>query len=246
MEQLIDYNFSQLTFPDGRSSQLLFFADEFHLVKFRKIPQWVAVLRSFGFAAILTFQSVAQLKKNYGIQGMEEIFECCRTKVFFSPGSAKSAAEISEMLGEKEVKYTQTSWSQGGGSNSQQRQKISLWSKEDLLRMRRGECVIFNKDYVGGNRAGIPLLQVINIPDSEDQLGKRYASKWKKLRLELQGRRKKYQVKELVLELRKRAEIADRLLPIESADETQTEQLRDLDYGIFQERDLEHEFDDVA
>ncbi len=244
LEQLIDYNFSQLTFPEGRKSQLLFFADEFHLVRFRKIPQWVAVLRSFGFAAILTFQSVAQLEKNYGREGMKEIFECCSTKVFFAPGSGESAAEISKMLGEKEVKYTQKSWSSGGGSSSEQRQKIPLWSPEDLSRMPRGECIILNKDFAWGRRARIPLLNLIKIPESEAQLGKRYASKWITLRQELEKKSKQYQNKELVLILNKRAAIAERLLGIK-IDETQIKrkdgELADRDFGIFQEQN----FDDI-
>lgn len=252
VEELIEYNFSQLTFPDGRPDQLLFFADEFHLIKFRKIPKWVAVLRSFGFAAILTFQSLAQLEKKYGITGMKEIFECCRTKVYFSPGSGKSAAEISEMLGEKEVKYVQNSWSSGGGSSSQQRQKIPLWTKEDLLRMPRGECVILNKDYAWGKRAGIPLLNVIQIPESESSLGKRYANKWNQVRKILEERTKQYTVKDLVKELIKREEIAENLLPLDEKCVTNSEkkesenELKIQEYGILQERGLDETFFDVA
>lgn len=253
-EQLIDYNFSQLVFPDGRSTQLLFFADEFHLVKFRKISQWVAVLRSFGFAAILTFQSVAQLEDTYGIQGMKKIYECCMTKVFFAPGSAEAAAQITEMLGEKEVNVINRSWTKGGGSTSESKQKIALWSKEDLLRMPQGECIIFNKSYAANKRSGIPLLELIEIPDSEVELGQRYAAKWQKIRRELEAKKAKYSVKEIVLQIKIRREIGENILPPPSdypdaeltinSDDDGT--LKDGDFGLMRNVNIEEFFDKSA
>ena len=213
LEQLIDYNFSQLVFPDGRKSQLLFFADEFHLVRLRKIPQWVAVLRSFGFAAILTFQSVAQLRQKYGQSGMEAIFECCRTKVIFASGSGKSAQEAEQMLGDKDVVYTQNSRGRVGLTQTKIRQKVPLWSAIDFMRMRRGECVIINKGYAASSRAGIPFLTVIEIPQTEKQLAKKYENKWKLRREELSAQNNKYSREDLVAQLEKSVEVAKEKLP---------------------------------
>ncbi|MDJ0719478.1 MAG: hypothetical protein QNJ54_35540, partial [Prochloraceae cyanobacterium] len=144
----------------------------------------------------------------------------------FASGSGKSAQEAEQMLGDKDVVYTQNSRGRVGLTQTKIRQKVPLWSAIDFMRMRRGECVIINKGYAASSRAGIPFLTVIEIPQTEKQLAKKYENKWKLRREELSAQNNKYSREDLVAQLEKSVEVAKEKLPEvnnENSEETEAQ-----------------------
>lgn len=158
-----------------RHDPLIVGLDEVATIKLPALNNWLAEGREMGFCGILGVQHIPQLERAYGKETARVIFGNCATKIIFNPQETESAKMFAEMLGEMEITYSttsrSTSKSKGGGSSSRsqnmQRQKKHLFEPAQIMRMKRGRCIIINPNFERGDEAYLPILKNIEIRQEE-------------------------------------------------------------------------------
>ncbi len=83
------------------------------LHKLPELPETIAEVRKFGGCYVLGIQSVAQLRKVYGTNAANEIFDLLNTRLFFRSPSNEMAAITSKELGEEEIEICKDNRSVG-------------------------------------------------------------------------------------------------------------------------------------
>lgn len=237
LDLLVSRNFGK-----PRDIPLVLSLDEFPTLYLPNIKKWVNVYRSLGLVCLLGFQSFPQIKSRYGENVADEIFTGCGTKIFFTPNEIKTAKDVSEYLGTKEIVYGQTSKSSGKGggstSDSQQKMRVPLWSPEDVNRMDQGECIVINAGYKGkrnkdgvGRKTRIPLHVQIRLPEIEVELQKQSISLWRKnLKAQFEEINAQYHLdwEVLTAELKARMALAEATLPLEQQTNEASDEVLDL------------------
>ena len=83
------------------------------LHKLPELPETIAEVRKFGGCYVLGMQSVAQLRKVYGKNAADEIFDLLNTRLFFRSPSNEMAEISAKELGEEEIEVCKDNRSVG-------------------------------------------------------------------------------------------------------------------------------------
>src|SRR3990167_1370203 len=83
------------------------------LHKLPELPETIAEVRKFGGCYVLGMQSVAQLRKIYGTNAANEIFDLLNSRLFFRSPSQEMAEISSKELGEEEIEICKDNRSVG-------------------------------------------------------------------------------------------------------------------------------------
>ncbi|MGX9520563.1 type IV conjugative transfer system coupling protein TraD [Vibrio mediterranei] len=83
------------------------------LHKLPELPETIAEVRKFGGCYVLGIQSYAQLKKNYGQNAADELFDLLNTRLFYRSPSHPMAQLTSKELGEQEISQAREQYSYG-------------------------------------------------------------------------------------------------------------------------------------
>lgn len=83
------------------------------LHKLPELPETIAEVRKFGGCYVLGIQSVAQLRKVYGTNAANELFDLLNTRLFFRSPSNEMAVITSKELGEEEIEICKDNRSVG-------------------------------------------------------------------------------------------------------------------------------------
>ena len=117
----------------------------------QKLPYLAASLaeaRKFGGCLVAGIQSIAQLRKDYGHNGAEEISGLCNTRLFFRSPSADTAQWVSKELGQSEIEemkegisYSESAMRSGISISKQQTNK-SIVNPSEIMRLNDLEAYI--------------------------------------------------------------------------------------------------------
>lgn len=83
------------------------------LHKLPELPETIAEVRKFGGCYVIGIQSVAQLRKVYGMNAANEVFDLLNTRLFFRSPSHDMASITSKELGEEEIEVCKDNRSVG-------------------------------------------------------------------------------------------------------------------------------------
>lgn len=83
------------------------------LHKLPELPETISEVRKFGGCYVLGMQSVAQLRKIYGMNAANEIFDLLNTRLFFRSPSQEMAEITSKELGDQELEICKDNRSVG-------------------------------------------------------------------------------------------------------------------------------------
>ncbi|GAB6264313.1 type IV conjugative transfer system coupling protein TraD [Photobacterium sp. R1] len=100
--------------PDRRIWVIMDEAPSLH--KLPELAETIAEVRKFGGCYVIGIQSYAQLKKVYGINAAQEIFDLLNTRFFFRSPSNEMAKISSQDLGEQEIDVSRENYSYGAHS----------------------------------------------------------------------------------------------------------------------------------
>ena len=177
VEILVEENMSK-----RRQDPLLLILEEFPLGYWRKAQQWMSFRRSNGLAVVLIAQLWAQIRKRYGQDDALSILANANTQIYFNCNDVETSKMVSARCGQKEVVFKQHSNSSGKSGNShsssEQRQKVSLKSHEELMKMGEGEFVMFNLAHGAGGESSVPIHMTYRIPQEELDRDKQMQSAW--------------------------------------------------------------------
>lgn len=207
-----------------RRAPLVLSLDELPTIYLPSLASWLNQKREYGLVSILGLQNLAQLEESYGSETAEVIFTGCVTKCFFNTGSAEAGEKYSKYLGEEEVSNKRRSRNTGGKggastSLSVEISKRALFEPSQFNTLPEGKAVIISPGFKSKQEAALPLLENIKL--------------FKKIQSELEadsiklwyGEQQKIaqqsQIKQIVEEdLRVRLEEAERLLPLQTKEQT--------------------------
>lgn len=118
------------------------------LHKLPYLPEAFAESRKFGGCLVAGMQSIAQLRKIYGMNAAEEISTLCNTRIFFREPSAESALWVSKELGLSEVEemkegisYSESSM-RSGISLAKHRHQKEVVNTSEIMRLDNLEAYV--------------------------------------------------------------------------------------------------------
>jgi len=118
------------------------------LQKLPYLPECFAESRKFGGCLVAGVQSIAQLRKIYGMNAAEEISGLCNTRLFFREPSFDTAQWVSKELGQSEIEEVKEGISYGesamrsGISISSQQSYRQLVNASEMMRLNDLEAYI--------------------------------------------------------------------------------------------------------
>jgi type IV secretory pathway TraG/TraD family ATPase VirD4 len=152
-----------------RKEPLILAMDEFPSIYLPNAYQYPAENREQGLCCIWGIQNFGQLQHTYGQPLANSIFANLSTKIIFNPGEEETAKKIEDMVGEKEVIYTQRNKSYTGGrcttNKSEQRQVRPLLPRSQLLKFSTGRAVILSPTISRKKETFIPLEWTFPLPE---------------------------------------------------------------------------------
>ena len=86
------------------------------LHKLPELAETIAEVRRFGGCYVIGIQSYAQLKKNYGQNAADEMFDLLNTRLFYRAPSEAMARISSKELGEQEIEKSKEQYSYGAAT----------------------------------------------------------------------------------------------------------------------------------
>jgi type IV secretion system protein VirD4 len=193
MEQVVSHNF---TFK--RTDSLVVSMDELPTIK-TSILDWLNEERSSGGSFILGAQHPGQLDDEYGPELAKGFMTGCATHIWFNPQESKSAEQLSESLGKKELVLSTDSRSFNSGKNSSnskstsdQRHQVPLMPAEKIQTMPPGTCIMQCPEVGTRNETRIPLFHRFPFDDKKaSQFNEKFAAKFRELEATGQARKKK-------------------------------------------------------
>ncbi|WP_036488303.1 type IV secretory system conjugative DNA transfer family protein [Myxosarcina sp. GI1] len=217
-----------------RTQPLLLMLEEFPLGYWRKAEKWMTYDRSNGLAVFLIAQLWSQIRKRYGQDEALTILANANTQIFFNSNDMETAKMLSERCGQKEVIFKQHSNSNGKSghshSSSEQRQKTSLKSPDELTKVEEAEFVMFNPDFKARGEARVPLYMKYKMPQEildRDENMKQVWTEYVYPERCQQAATWHLDEKQREAALIERREAAEKLLPFED-----TSLSNDSDYGV--------------
>ena len=140
---------SLLEMEPSRDRRIWFVVDEMpSLHAIPNLPETLAEVRKFGGCWVIGIQSYAQLRKTYGSDYAETIFDLMNTRFFFRSPSAPMAEISSKELGEQEVDVMKTQYSIGantirdGVSLGSQTMTKRVVSTSEIMQLNNLECYL--------------------------------------------------------------------------------------------------------
>lgn len=112
------------------------------------LPETIAEVRKFGGCFVIGLQSYAQLRKTYGTDYAETIFDLLNTRFFFRSPSSKMAEISSKELGEQEIERSTEQYSIGantirdGVSMGTQSVTRRLVSPAQIMQLDKRQCYL--------------------------------------------------------------------------------------------------------
>ena len=217
-EMTVNINFSY-----QRKIPLVLSFDEYTtLGKIKKSVDWANWHRSKGLVMLVGYQNESQVIQKYGKEGLNSFKTGLRCKFIFNPMNDENAEKISKSLGEKEVTIENKSVSYGGGKSSksttisEQKVLTPLLRADEIGSMPERIAIYKNPKLQKGKRGNIPWkIDGIKVSLSDLRLQEETVKLWfSKILPKLCQReqaRKKY---DSDLELEKRLQLADEILPL--------------------------------
>ncbi|NJM68450.1 MAG: type IV secretory system conjugative DNA transfer family protein [Acaryochloris sp. RU_4_1] len=130
----------------NRDRPLFLCLDEFTSIRLPDIERWINLFREYGLCCLLSYQSDAQINLRYTRDHAMSILSSLGTSIHFRTGHPATDKSLSESLGTVTEIYKTHSrgYSRSGGSHNQseQRQKASLITSDEINGLGRGECLI--------------------------------------------------------------------------------------------------------
>ena len=167
-----------------RSEPLFMFLDEVASVYFPNLDRWLSEYRSYGLCIVMGCQNIAQFRKTYTKDLADIIIGNIGNWIVFNPGDNQSAQDLSTALGEREIKYTQTSQGYSGGKSntnkSEQRQKKALQTVAQIRKFSRGKAVLLCQGNASNGEAYVPILMRFKPIGTYDQDRKTSERLWNK------------------------------------------------------------------
>ncbi len=209
---------------NSRKTPLFLLADEVPTLYLPSLANWLNEAREDGLCTLLGFQNMAQLEKMYGKELSRTILGGCGTRFIFHPQDKISAKEVSDSLGEKEVRYRQRSTGHSGGkrnvSRNEQVQTRPLVSVDEILSFPAGKCIAINPHFASGGRAYVPIIQKIPLSKEYKAITDWGKERWPNIRARLASQNVQKEIEDN--DIRRRHAAADDLFP--SAQQTQANQ----------------------
>jgi type IV conjugative transfer system coupling protein TraD len=138
-----------LELEPSRDRRIWFVVDEMpSLHAIPNLPETLAEVRKFGGCWVIGIQSYAQLRKTYGQDYAETIFDLLNTRFFFRSPSAQMAEISSKELGEQEVDVMKTQYSIGantirdGVSLGSQTMTKRVISTAEIMNLNNLQCYL--------------------------------------------------------------------------------------------------------
>ena len=128
-----------------RTKPLGLFLDEFDSIALPDVKDYITKMRSYGLAAILSYQSDSQVVHRYSRAYADSILSSCGIKIYFNTGHSETAQKLSNSLGNKQVNYQTESRSYGGKTTrniSEHIQQVPLITAREINEQEQGEAVI--------------------------------------------------------------------------------------------------------
>ena len=128
-----------------RKKPLGLFLDEFDSIALPDIKDYITKMRSYGLAAILSYQSDSQVAHRYSRAYADSILSSCGIKIYFNTGHSETAQKLSNSLGNKQVKFQTESQSYGGKTTrnvNEHIQQIPLITAREINEQEQGEAII--------------------------------------------------------------------------------------------------------
>lgn len=159
--------------------------DELPSIRLDRLPNWINEYRSNGGAFALGIQSLNQLYDTYGDKMGQAIASACATHMLFYPGDTQTAESYSRRFGEKDFIYKQKSTGRTMAGRmsrninySESLQKMPLFTPDEILRFRTGECVLASPGYGSGQETNVPYRLRVPMPKSEFKRIKQNMALW--------------------------------------------------------------------
>ena len=143
--------------PDRPRARRLFLIDEARVLGGMDVLNNVRDAgRSIGMHLMLIYQSLGQLQEAWGNAGADAWLDSCEARVLSAVGSSRTAADISAMLGQRNIRVTtegsssqhQVMSPMGGSvssSESEQLREIPLMAQAALGQLPAHGCIILNR-----------------------------------------------------------------------------------------------------
>jgi type IV secretion system protein VirD4 len=168
-----------------RQDPILIALDELPSIRLDRLPNWINEYRSNGGAFVLGIQSLNQLYDTYGDKRGQAIASACATHMLFYPGDTQTAESYSKRFGEKDFIHTQKSTGRTMAGRmsrsitySESLQKMPLFTPDEILRFRTGECVLTSPGYGSGQETNVPYRLRVPMPKREFQRLKQNRDLW--------------------------------------------------------------------
>lgn len=241
IEVIVNRNFSyQRTVP------LVLSLDEYKTIKIPESIHWPNYHRSKGLVMLVGYQNEAQVSSEYGKDGLSTVQTGLKASFLFNPKNDEHAVRFSKSLGNKEIVIKNKSRSYGGGkggssrSVSEQSLLVPLMNPDDILGMRLGAAIYKSPRLYKGERGNIPWkIRKVRVSLADRLSARKSKQIWLKKsvkRLEqYETKRRPYIGDDLQIELDKRLEHAEEMLPLppeENQKETLNKDLVGLDAFI--------------
>lgn len=203
-----------------RGNPFFYSIDEAASLVLLELEEWINTYRSHGGLPIVGIQFLEQLYSAYGREKGEAIANALKTKIYFDPGTVKTAQEISSRFGKKDIiiKNVTTNTSNGNTTRSVSSQihQVPIYSSDYILRLPQGKCIISSPGYGTDRETGFPYLLQIPIPTQDKEREDFCKKLWKETYLgQLRAKALKHnQNIDPTLELKLREIEAKELLPL--------------------------------
>ena len=219
-------------FSYQRKIPLVLSLDEYAtLSKIKESVHWANWHRSKGLALLIGYQNESQVASVYGKHGVNILRTGLKNKFLFNPLDEETEAKWSKTLGEKEVTIKSKSRSYGGGKGSsknlsEQQVLTPLLRRDDIHSFPVGAAVYTNPELKKGKRGNIPwMLDRVRVSSHDLRLKEKSEQLWfdKALPALRNYERQRRPKLDLELELEKRLELAEELLPLPSQEENNSD-----------------------
>jgi type IV secretory pathway TraG/TraD family ATPase VirD4 len=162
-----------LSLPDNRDRRIFFFIDEFGtLANMPTIPTMLTNGRSKGMSIWIAIQDIGQIEKLYGREIAQTIINSCASSFTFAVNDPNTADFLSRKIGEREIKETNVSHTDGQSSSSttsqQTRQERAVLPSEIL-----GMPNLCTLTKLSGYTLAIVNLEIVSLPDVQPAFEKR-------------------------------------------------------------------------
>ncbi len=92
-----------LSMPINLDRRLWIILDELATLQQISIQDIMDKGRKYGVCAVLGFQSISQLEKNYGKEGATTLITCCKTWVMYNTPDSQTAKYLAQNIGQEDI-----------------------------------------------------------------------------------------------------------------------------------------------